>query len=261
MLLICILWSINHKSIKMKKILSLILFLLFTISFSQENPIVYLDYVTVLNTDIEKHINAEKNIFSKMHKEQIDMGNKIGWDMWQISNNRYGEPTTTFLYVHINTDSNMSYTPSKIFTEYELREHQEQYASRIVKTGNLTLSIKGSYGIKPGDKPFKYMVANYMAVDVYKQYEYEQMELKSAGPNYAQNGRSGWGFGKILSRFGTNHEVNYLTFDFYNSMNDILNLRSNTFKFTKSQLAIWKSQDKLRELKNSHIMTLIASER
>ena len=75
MLLICILWSINHKSIKMKKILSLILFLLFTISFSQENPIVYLDYVTVLNTDIEKHINAEKNIFSKMHKEQIDMGN------------------------------------------------------------------------------------------------------------------------------------------------------------------------------------------
>ena len=60
----------------MKKILSLILFLLFTISFSQENPIVYLDYVTVLNTDIEKHINAEKNIFSKMHKEQIDMGNK-----------------------------------------------------------------------------------------------------------------------------------------------------------------------------------------
>ena len=53
-----------------------------------------------------------------------------------------------FSYVHINTDSNMSYTPSKIFTEYELREHQKQYASRIVKTGNLTLSIKGSYGIK-----------------------------------------------------------------------------------------------------------------
>ena len=32
------------------------------------------------------------------------------------------------------------------------------------------------------------MVANYIIVDVYKQYEYEQMELKSAGPNYAQNG-------------------------------------------------------------------------
>ena len=41
------------------------------------------------------------------------------------------------------------------------------------------------------------MVANYMAVDVYKQYEYEQMELKSAGPNYAQNGRSGWGLEKF----------------------------------------------------------------
>ena len=46
-----------------------------TNAFSQENPIIYFDYVTVLNTDVEKHIEAEKNVFSKMHKEQIDMGN------------------------------------------------------------------------------------------------------------------------------------------------------------------------------------------
>ena len=242
------------------RILSILSFLLLTNVFSQQTPIVYLDYVTVLNTDVQKHIEAERNIFSKMHKEQIDMGNKIGWDMWQISNNSYGEPTTTFMYVHIQPDSNISQSPSKIFTEYELSGHQQQYTSRIVKTGNLTMSIKGTYGTNPSDKPFNYMVANYMAVDLYKQYEYEQMELKS-GSNYAQNGRAAWGFGKILSRFGSDHEVNYLTFDFYKSMDEILDTRNNTVKFNKAQMALWKSYDKLRDLKNSHIMTLIASER
>ena len=58
-------------------ILSFLLILFTTNAFSQENPIIYFDYVTVLNTDVEKHIEAEKNVFSKMHKEQIDMGVKI----------------------------------------------------------------------------------------------------------------------------------------------------------------------------------------
>ncbi|MFL2629504.1 MAG: hypothetical protein ACJ0NO_03090 [Flavobacteriaceae bacterium] len=61
-----------------------------------------------------------------------------------------------FLYVHIQPDSGFFNDPSKIFSEYEIQEHQKQYADRIVKTGNLTLSLKGSYGIKPGQKPFKF---------------------------------------------------------------------------------------------------------
>ena len=35
------------------------------------------------------------------------------------------------------------------------------------------------------------------------------MELKSAGPNYAQNGRLGV---KVISRFGTDHENKHLIF-------------------------------------------------
>ena len=242
------------------KLFSYLTFFFITVAFSQQMPIVYLDYVTVLNKDVEKHIEAEKNIFSKMHKEQIDMGNKIGWDMWQISNNGYGEPTTTFMYVHIQPGSTISQSPSKIFTEYELDEHQAAYASRIVKTGNLMMSIKGTYGTNPGEKPYKFVVANYMAVDIYKQYEYEQMELK-AGSNYSQNGRAAWGYGKILTRFGSDHDVNYITFDFYESMDAILSTRNNTIKFNKAQMDVWKSYEDLRELKDSNIMTLIASER
>ena len=67
---------------------------------------------------------------------------------------------------------------------------------------------------------------------------------------------------QFLNRLSLKQSRSLIDVNIYpNPVNDILNLRSNTFKFTKSQLAIWKSQDKLRELKNSHIMTLIASER
>lgn len=38
-------------------------------------------------------------------------------------------------------------------------------------------------------------------------------------------------------------------------------MRNNTAFFTKAQLTQWKSMDKLKTLKNSHIMTLQASER
>ena len=46
-----------------------------------------MEYVAVKNTDVAAHIAAEKNIFSKAHKEQVDKGNKLDWDMWMIENN------------------------------------------------------------------------------------------------------------------------------------------------------------------------------
>ena len=44
-------------------------------------------------------------------------------------------------------------------------------------------------------------------------------------------------------------------------MDAILSTRNNTIKSSKAQMEVWKSYDDLRELKDSNIMTLIASER
>jgi hypothetical protein len=244
----------------MKRKITLILAWVFAASMGHAQ-MAYMEYVAVKNTDVAAHIAAEKNIFSKAHKEQIDKGNKLGWDMWMIENNSYGEPNTTFVYVHFNKPgTTLTYNDSNLFSAYESTLHQSGYHNRIVKTGQLTLGIKASYGTKAGAKPPKYLVANYMTVDLYDGAAYEAMELKY-GPNYAENGQAAWGFGKVLNRFGADQDVNYLTFDFYNSMEEILEMRNNTASFTKAQLTQWKSMDKLRTLKNSHIMTLIASER
>ena len=242
----------------MKKILYIFLLsVIFNYTYSQT---AYMHYVTVKNSDVNEHIEAEKRVHSRLHKEQIDKGNKTGWDMWRISSNSYGEPTTTFLYVHFNNPDANNETPSSIFSAHEIETHRKGYQSRVVKEGVLVLGVKASYGIKPGDMPPKNLVINYMNVDFLKNYEYEQME-KNAGKSYKQNGRAAWGFGKILNRFGSSHNAQYLTFDFYNSMDEIMNARMAPNKLSKNQMATFKKYESLRTIHNTHILTLIAAER
>ena len=243
----------------MKNIIYIFLLsVIFNYTYSQ---IAYMHYVTVKNSDVKEHIEAEKNVHSKLHKEQIDNGNKLGWDMWMISNSTYGEPTTTFLYVHFNNpDANYDTQNSSNFTPHEREVHRKAYQSRVVKEGGLTLGIKASYGIKPGDMPPKNLVINYMNVDFLKNYEYEQME-KNAGKSYKQNGRAAWGFGKILNHFGSSKNVQYLTFDFYNSMDEIMDARMTTNKLSKTQMSTFKAYEELRTIYNTHILTLVAAER
>ena len=243
----------------MKK--TLYIFILSAILNYTYSQTAYMHYVTVKNSDVREHIEAEKNVHAKLHKEQIDKGNKLGWDMWRISNNSYGEPTTTFLYVHFNNpDANPDTQNSSILSDHEIKTHRKGYQNRVVKEGSLILGVKASYGIKAGDMPPKNLVINYMNVDFLNNYEYEQME-KEAGKSYKQNGRAAWGFGKILNRFGSSHNAQYLTFDFYNSMDEIMEARMTTNKLSKTQMTTLKQYESLRTIHNTHILTLVAAER
>ena len=54
----------------MKKIIYIFLLsVIFNYAYSQ---IAYMHYVTVKNSDVKEHIEAEKNVHSKLHKEEID---------------------------------------------------------------------------------------------------------------------------------------------------------------------------------------------
>ena len=215
----------------MKKIYtSLLLSVILNFTYSQT---VYMHYVTVNNSDVREHIEAEKKVHAKLHKEQIDKGNKLGWDMWRISNNSYGEPTTTFLYVHFNNpDANPETQNSSILSDHEIKIHRKGYQNRVVKEGSLILGVKASYGIKAGDMPPKNLVINYMNVDFLNNYEYEQME-KEAGKSYKQNGRLLW-LGRCKSLWII---TQYAIFNFvYNSMDEIMEARMTTNKLSKTQM-------------------------
>ena len=65
--LICILLFINHKSIKMKKLLNLFLVFCMSFSYAQQRMYVGLHYVTVKNEDAQAHIDSEKKYLSLIH--------------------------------------------------------------------------------------------------------------------------------------------------------------------------------------------------
>ena len=83
----------------MKKLINLFLVFCMSFSYAQQRMYVGLHYVTVKNEDAQAHIDSEKKYFSKLHKQAIDNGSKIGWDMWRLENPRMGN-RILHLYTH-----------------------------------------------------------------------------------------------------------------------------------------------------------------
>jgi hypothetical protein len=95
-----------------------------------------------------------------------------------------------------------------------------------------------------------------MAVDPYKADEYEKAELEMFMPNFKENDKvkTGWGLHKVLNYLGTDHPVNYITADFYNSLNDLYKVRNATGEISDEAEEFWRGFDEIRTLKNSHIL-------
>ncbi len=98
---------------------------------------------------------------------------------------------------------------------------------------------------------------NYMNVDWYKNFEYENMELKTFMPINKANGMKAWALTKVLDQLGTDRKVNYLTVDFYDSLEEIYTRRSNTASLSKEVVAANKKIDQIRSLISSDIFQLV----
>ena len=263
--LICILLFINHKSIKMKKLVNLFLVFCMSFSYAQQRMYVGLHYVTVKNQDAQAHIDSEKKYFSKLHKQAIDNGSKIGWDMWRLENPRYGEPHTTFVYAHLEDPEDLyNYSGGdEIFSESELAMARERWGERVVKSGSVMTSYKGGFVPAANQDPPKFVVLDWMMVSPLDYYEYEQTELKTFLPLQKANKIvKGWGLHKIVSPLNNNTEAaSYIVARFFDSMPDIYNMMDQTNPMSKTMKATYKNILSLRKIKRSHVLSLVLSER
>ena len=75
---------INHKLLKMKKILLIVTLIIYTTGSAQDEFFVGLHYFTIIMQFVKEFIEQEKSYFSNMHKASIDSGDKIGWDLWSV---------------------------------------------------------------------------------------------------------------------------------------------------------------------------------
>lgn len=248
----------------MKKVfLSITLSLFMLSSFAQENMPVALHYVTVKSSDAEKLINLEKNYFAKLHKARIEAGEKIGWDMWQLENN-YKPGHTTFVYVHLQPTLDLQNLgggdPSALFSEQEMALVGEQLGKIVVDTKFIMTAYKG--GFAPiSSEPVNYVQLSYMTVDPTSHYDYEQMELVNFMPGHKSNPlMKGW----ALHRINTPHaegEPDYLTANFFESMEDIFRNTDGVAKLTKQQKMNYQKILDLREMVKVEILSLVMAVR
>ena len=244
----------------MKKIFSL---LLFTISFSilaQEEIVVGLHYVTVKTGDESKIVDLEKNIFSKLHQYSINSGKKIAWDMWRLEND--SDPNhTTFVYAHLQPSLDQmdsGWDRQNIYSKSELALAQEKWRSLVVSQKTIMTTYKG--GFAPiNEKPVEYSQLSFMNVDPTSHYDYEQMELKNFMPAHKANKLvKGWALHRIVNPHPES-DNDYLTANFFDSMEDIYKNTNNVAELTMQQKADYGEILKLRSMTKVEIFKLMLS--
>jgi hypothetical protein len=246
----------------MKKLFT---FLLFTLSINlvaQEEIAVGLHYVTVNTDDEAKLIDLEKEIFSKLHKYSIDAGKKIAWDIWRLENDT--DPMhTTFVYAHLQPSldqQDWGWDNQTIFSKSELALAQEKWWSLVVSQKTIMTTYKG--GFAPiNEKPVEFSQLSFMNVDPTSHYDYEQMELKNFMPAHKANKLvKGWALHRIVNPHPES-ENDYLTANFFDSMEDIYKNTNNVAKLTKQQKADYGEILKLRSMTKVEIFKLMLSVR
>ena len=251
----------------MKNYLLLVMTFCFVISINAQDKLyVNLWYGKVKNENVEKHLELEEKFFSKYHKERIKNGDIIGWDMWKIVNPAANDMTTTFVYAHLTTSLSGGNNPSidklEGISAGDWRAAQIQANRNYVRNYQVFVSLKGGYGPQANGTPPPVVVLNYMDVMPYKAAEYEKMELETFMPSHKEAGlRKGWGLHKVLNHYGSDQAFNYITADFYDSLETLYSSIDQTNPLSDDQVKNSQAMNEIRDLKRAHIMTLVKSVR
>ncbi|MCH1539266.1 MAG: hypothetical protein L7S43_04740 [Flavobacteriaceae bacterium] len=253
----------------MKNFLSLIVLTLtlFQVQAQNDEPILFMWYGQIKTSDAAEHLQLEKDYYSKFHQQRVENGDILGWDMWQIMNPDVNDMTTTYIYVSLVKDfasigKNTPIKSLKGVSQKEWDAAQKKAMGHYLKTYQVVASIKGSFGTQEATGPADYAVINYMEVDPYQTEAYEKLEIETFLPMFKDEKiRKGWALHKVLNHFGTDRPVNYITADFYDSIQTVYKTRNGAIALNEEDLKFWKGIDEIRELKNSHILKRILSVR
>ena len=183
--------------------------------------------------------------------------------MWQLLNPNEASTETTYLYVKFYTEENRKKSASisgipegldaetwDIITDTQMSHFKKIYSTDVSYKGGFNNSVEGT-------KPADYAIINSMNVDWYRQADYESIELKTFMPINKKNGMNAWALTKVLDQFGTERKINYYTVDFFDTLEEIYTMRSNTSKMNKSDVDANKKMDQIRSLLSSDIFKRI----
>jgi len=171
-----------------------------------------------------------EEFWSKIHKQRVDDGNIIGWDLWAISPSGSEQgPQFMATALYTSLENMLAGVPPEKFQEYLKRAHpdksDEELCEMFQKTSssrNLTHQIYtkqinwagSAKGIKEGVL---------MKFDIMKQTDssYPQMENQIFKPWHQEEIKQGekmnWGLLEVLLPMGSNSFGSHITYSMYDS--------------------------------------------
>ncbi len=186
----------------MRKLFTLVFFSVFLSLTAQDELRINMWYGTISNQDVQEHLKNEK-YFKEMWQQQKDAGMLSGWEMWELINPYNDDLETTYLYVKMYSKENRESKNSirgipEGMDQVAWDQIRENHLDRFTKIFSVDVAYKGGFNNSTSEaKPADIAVINYMNVNWYKAYEYENMELKTFMPINKKNGMKAWGLTKV----------------------------------------------------------------
>jgi hypothetical protein len=251
--------TINHES--MKK-LFLLLALISTSIFAQEEFYVGLHYFTIKKEFTKEFIAQEKKYFSKQHKASIEEGKKIGWDMWRVLEPSLDNKHVTFCFAHLQPiDGPVATMGASNYSKEEMQKVWDERKKMVVKTKWIQTVFKG--GFVPADltKPSQFLVLNFIEVNPLKDYEFEKIALNNLEARKNSKYLKSWGLHKILSPSVGDDYPDYIAANFFDSQMDFYKRRIATNQPSEQYIKRTNSLNDIRQFSRFETMELVMFER
>jgi len=224
---------INHKSIKMKKIIFVTL--LFTFSNILSGQVAVASFVH-LEKGVEKDYNTLEKIWMPFHNSEIKAGKKMFWAVWKIDKAPEMEKAPDYVVFNIFKDEKQLNTYRDNWDSDSSRKKIEslnrgKYSKSVVKN-IMNKKIKNevrSYTIKilhqtvmtGGDTKIGDKIS--MGAMRQKSDDYEKFEMNVFLPMWEQQLLKGkisqWSFAKVIDKNEAANDVTHMTFIFRNNAN------------------------------------------
>ena len=191
------------------------------------------DYGTIIN---------EK--WKELAQMRADEGTITGWDVWwrpgTVEEDQWNMVIVTVAKSPDSLNANagvMKIRPDYSEMDVEIFQEKNQRARTILYDHvyvNKGLNFVGNQGETP-EVP-QVAVLNFMKTDIADGYEYEKAENSLNSGSLGD--RLGWGLLKRLDELGDNVYNNYMTVDFYDSWQTMMETREQTVKMPKQMQSV-----------------------
>ena len=191
------------------------------------------DYGTIIN---------EK--WKELAQMRADEGTITGWDVWwrpgTVEEDQWNMVIVTVAKSPDSLNANagvMKIRPDYSEMDVEIFQEKNQRARTILYDHvyvNKGLKFVGNQGETP-EVP-QVAVLNFMKTDIADGYEYEKAENSLNSGSLGD--RLGWGLLKRLDELGDNVYNNYMTVDFYDSWQTMMETREQTVKMPKQMQSV-----------------------